>query len=56
MKKLALIIGGLIAVVLLVGFIYWDLVMLMVFKTFVKPVTTFAETAALPARNSASEW
>ncbi|MDX2429278.1 MAG: DUF3089 domain-containing protein, partial [Xanthomonadales bacterium] len=49
MKKLALIFGGLIAVALLVGFLYRDLVMLMVFKTFVKPATTFAETVAPPA-------
>jgi len=49
MKKLAWIIGGLIAVTLLAGFIYRDLVMLMVFKTYVKPATTFAETAVPPA-------
>jgi len=49
MKKLVWIIGGLIAVALLIGFIYRDLVMFMVFKTFVKPATTFAETAAPPA-------
>ena len=49
MKKLFWIIGGLIAAALLVGFIYKDLVMLMVFKTWVKPATTFAETATPPA-------
>ena len=46
MKKLAWIIGGLIAVTLIVGFIYKDLVMLVVFRSYVKPATTFAETMA----------
>lgn len=70
MKKLFGIIGGLIAAALLVGFIYKDLVMLMVFKTWVKPATAFAETAvplapdysnpqhwaALPAREDAADF
>ena len=49
MKKLAWIVGGLIAVALLVGFIYRDSVMLMAFKAFVKPATSFAETPPPPA-------
>ncbi|MDH4018160.1 MAG: DUF3089 domain-containing protein [Xanthomonadales bacterium] len=58
MKKRAWIIGGLIAAALLVGFIYKDLVMLMVFKTWVKPATTFAETAApsAPDYSNPEHW
>jgi len=57
-KKLALIIGGLIAIALLVGFLYKDLVMLMGFKTWVEPATTFAETAApaAPDYSNPEHW
>ena len=48
-KKLAWIVGGLVVVALAVGFIYRDLVMMMVVKTYTKPAATFAETMAPPA-------
>jgi len=57
-KKLAWIIGALVAVTLVTGFIYRDLVMLMVFKSYVKPGTSFAETPApqAPDYSNPQNW
>jgi len=70
MKKFGWIIGGLIAVILVAGFVYRDILMLMAFSAYVKPASTFAETvppqapdyfstqhwAALPNREDAADF
>lgn len=70
MKKLLWILGGLIIVTLITGFIYRDMLMLMMFSANVKPATSFAETtppaapdyfnrdhwAALPDREDGADY
>ena len=51
MKKILWVLGGLIVVLVITGFIYRDLLMLTVFRASVKPATTFAETTPPPAPN-----
>ena len=70
MKKLGWIIGGFIAVMLVAGFMYRDILMMMAFSAYVKPASAFAETtppqapdyfspqhwAALPDREDAADF
>ena len=51
MKKFLWVLGGLIIVLVIAGFIYRDLLMLTVFRASVKPPTTFAETTPPPPPN-----
>jgi hypothetical protein len=69
-KKVLWVLGGLIFVLVITGFIYRDLLMLMVFQTVMKPATTFVETtppvapdyfngdhwAALPGREDGADF
>jgi hypothetical protein len=43
-RKFLWVLGGLIVIMLITGFIYRDLLTLMVFRAYVKPSATFAET------------
>ena len=49
MKKWLWIIGGMIAVSVVAGFIYRDLLSFMAFRAYVKPATAFTDTIAPPA-------
>ena len=49
MKKWLWIIGGLIAVAMVAGFIFRDLLFFMAFRASVKPATAFTDTIAPPA-------
>jgi hypothetical protein len=44
MKKILWVLGGLIVVLMIAGFIYRDQLMLTIFRESVKPATTFVET------------
>jgi len=48
-KKLLWVLGGLIVVLVITGYIYRDLLTLMLFRANVKPSTTFVETTPPPA-------
>jgi len=48
-KKWLWIIGGMIAVAVVVGFIFRDLLFFMAFRASVKPATAFTDTVAPPA-------
>lgn len=49
LKKLAWILGALLAVVLVTGYIYRDIVKIMIFAASVKPAASFAGTPTPPA-------
>ena len=44
MKKILWVLGGLVIVMVIAGFIYRDLLAFMVFRAYVKPATAFSET------------
>jgi len=70
MKKILWVLGGLIMVMVIAGFIYRDLLVFMALRAYVKPSTTFAETvppaapdyfdpehwAALPDREDGADF
>lgn len=58
MKKILWVLGGLIIVLIVAGFIYRDLLMLTAFRATVKPATTFMETTppAAPDYFNRDHW